>query len=439
MVGALRELDSDGVVGVLASMSALRDPEHDVPKLVDTAAPRPVYLLATMTEMTPAYEMTSYGVRDVARVPLELGELRHRLREIIGRGSSAARAPGSASRVVPQRKSDVLLGNSGYLQDVRERISMVARTDLPVAIYGESGTGKELAARMVHCESPRRHGPFVVTNCTALPEPLFENDLFGHERGSYTGAHSRTGGLLDEANGGTLVFDEIGDLSLAMQAKLLRLIQFRTYRRVGGTKTLEADVRIIVATNVDLVTAVAEGRFRSDLYYRINVLEISMPPLREHVQDLPVLVHHFALSFCRKYGREMVTFTEAAIAKLMNHDWAGNVRELESVIQSSLALRRGQVIDAKDVELVEMVRPLEDQDELAAPTYDFTVPFAEARRHHIEQFERAYLTELLRRAGGNVAAAARAADYDRKSFWRLLQKLEIDVDDIRRGKIPRIG
>lgn len=443
LVNALRVLDTEEVAGVLADLDALSDPEHDVLRLVDQAAPCPVYVLATDETMTVAYEMTANGVRDVARLPLESGELRHRLREVLGRTKVAG---GSSKRPVPQRKSDVLLGNSTVVQGIRDRIGMVARTDLPVAIYGESGTGKELGARMIHCESPRRHGPFVVTNCTALPEALFENDLFGHERGSYTGAHSRTGGLLDEAHGGTLVFDEIGDLSLSLQAKLLRLIQFRTYRRVGGTKTLEADVRIIVSTNVDLVKAVSEGRFRSDLYYRINVLEITMSALRDHLDDLPILVHHFASAFSRKYGREQVTFAQDALDRMMRHSWAGNVRELESVVQSAIALCPNSTITAKDLELVQMVTHRGSDPSgtgpsagRAMPDYDFEIPFAESRKRHIDAFERGYLTELLARCGGNVAAAARAADYDRKSFWRLLQKHEIDVDDIRRGKIPRIG
>ncbi len=434
---AVRLLDSDNVVAVVAALDHLQDPEADVIRLQDEAAPCPLYLLAAVEHMNRAYELAANGVRDVASLPLMPEELRHRMRDVLTSGRGV-KASGSASRVVPQRKSDVLLGNSALIHGVRDRIGMLARTDLPVAIYGESGTGKELAARMIHCESTRKHGPFVVTNCTALPEALFENDLFGHERGSYTGAHSRTGGLLDEANGGTLVFDEIGDLSMSLQAKLLRLIQFRTYRRVGGTKTLEADVRIIVSTNVDLVKAVAAGEFRSDLYYRINVLETTMPPLRHHLEDLPVLVHHFASEFCRRYGRERVSFTPDALDKLRGHQWAGNVRELESVVQSALALHHGDVLDADDISLVS-IAPSTQSDSPVDPELDFSIGFADARKRHVERFEATYLVELLRRCGGNVAAAARAADYDRKSFWRLLQKHEIDVDDIRRGKIPRIG
>ncbi len=437
LTGGLRLLDAENVVGVVVALSALDVPDTDVPRLIDAAVPRPVYLVCDEEDVRRGYEFTAHGVRDVARLPLAPGELRHRLREVLARGGSRGAAT-SKSRVVPQRKSDVLLGTSEPIAAVRERIGMVARTDLPVAIYGESGTGKELAARMIHCESPRRHGPFVVTNCTALPEELFENELFGHERGSYTGAHTRSGGLLEEAAGGTLVFDEIGDLSLSLQAKLLRLIQFRTYRRVGGTKTLEADARIIVSTNVDLVKAVSEGQFRSDLYYRINVLEITMPPLREHLDDLPVLIHHFANDFCRRYGREAAHFTDDAIHKLMSHRWTGNVRELESVIQSTLALRQGSTIEADDVQLVRMTPPTSGAAEPAPPEYDFSIGFAEARRSHTEAFERGYVNELLVRCGGNVAAAARMARYDRKSFWRLLQKHDIDVDDIRQ-KIPRIG
>lgn len=430
---ALRILETGDIAGVMSTLDPLRDDEAGLSRLIDAAAPNPVFLLVAQAQVAAAYEMPHDGVRDVVRLPIESGELRYRLRDLLSSGKQGR--AGATSRVVPQRKSDVLLGNSARIQAVRDRISMIAHTDLPVAVYGESGTGKELAARMVHCESPRRQGPFVVTNCTALPEPLFENDLFGHERGSFTGAYSRQGGLLDAANGGTIVFDEIGDLSLALQAKLLRLLQFRTYRRVGGTKTIEADVRIIVSTNVDLVKAVKEGTFRSDLYYRINVLQISMPPLREHREDLPVLVNDIAIRFCRKYKREPVTFADGAIAKLRAHHWPGNVRELESVVQSALALRQGARLDASDLEIVSVLPGgLEEdasQSGMAAPAVDLSIPFAEAKRQCVDAFERAYLTEVLRRCGGNVAGAARAAGHDRKSFWRLLQKHEIDVEDFR--------
>ncbi|MFT7624839.1 MAG: DNA-binding NtrC family response regulator, partial [Myxococcota bacterium] len=195
VTGALRLLDTEGVVGMVVEIGTLSAPGADIPRLVDAAIPRPVFVLADEESIHDAYELTGQGVRDVARLPLMPGELRHRLREVLARASTRG-ATNSKSRVVPQRKSDVLLGSSEPVSAARERIGMVSRTDLPVAIYGESGTGKELAARMLHCESPRKHGPFVVTNCTALPEELFENELFGHERGSYTGATSRSGGLL---------------------------------------------------------------------------------------------------------------------------------------------------------------------------------------------------------------------------------------------------
>ena len=426
---ALKILDMGNVVGALVAYGALGTDEEAIARLVDAAAPHPVFFLADGDAWSAAFALTRLGVRDAIRLPLDVGELRHRLRDVLATGT-AGHADGP-SRVVPQRKSDVLLGTSSCLQAIRTRITQMARTDLPVAVYGESGTGKELAARMVHCESARRHGSFVVTNCTALPEPLFENDLFGHERDSHAGAYSRSGGLLDSAGGGTIVFDEIGDLSLALQAKLLRLLQFRTYRRVGGTRTIEADVRIIAATNRDLVKAVNEGSFRSDLFYRINVLQLTMPPLRDHLEDLPLLAGHIAASFCRKVGREPVTVTDSAIQKLRQHNWPGNVRELESVIQSTLALRQGPEISAADLELNPGVDCLGAGTPPSTTDVDLSLSFAEAKRDVVERFERTYLSGVLNAANGNVAAAARTAGHDRKSFWRLLQKHGIDVDEYR--------
>ena len=318
----------------------------------------------------------------------------------------------------------------------RERIGMVARTDLPVAIYGPSGTGKELAARMIHCESQRKHGPLVVANCAALPESLFENELFGHQRGSYTGAVAESLGLVEEAATGTLVLDEIGELSLPLQAKLLRLLQFGTYRRVGDSHTRDADVRVICSTNRDLLEAVAGGTFRQDLYYRINVLHVTMPRLSEHLEDVPLLVDHTLRTYCERHKRPRPRVADDAMVELRDHTWPGNVRELEAVVLSALALSRDGTIRRGDVE-IRTPAPHREAEPEAPSAGAVELPSAglgEARQQLVDSFERTYLEQLLERVRGNISAAAREANTDRKSLWRLLRKHGIEAGEFKTAR-----
>jgi transcriptional regulator with PAS, ATPase and Fis domain len=299
-----------------------------------------------------------------------------------------------------------------------EQIDMIAKTDIGVAIYGETGTGKDLVARTIHALSRRARKPCVLANCTALPEALFENELFGHERGAFTGADSRQEGLIREAEGGTLVLDEIGDLKGGVQAKLLRLLQSREFKMIGGGKTLQADVRILATTHHDLRKAVQERRFREDLYYRLNTLQVTLPPLRDRLEDVALLVDHFVALFNEREGRDFYGFTPAAIRRLQSHRWPGNVRELESVTYRSLVMAGSRrLLDAEDVQLGRETGPAD---------FDLNRPFAELKTDATERFERYYLENLLRRAGGNLAHAARAAQHERKSLWRLLRKYDLD-------------
>ena len=385
----------------------------------------PFLLLASRGRLDEAVPLLERGVTEIAQLPIHEDVLWHRLAT-----TSSGRRP--SSRPIPRRKSDVILGTTPAMVGVRKRIGMLARADEPVAIYGESGTGKELAARMIHCESPRRTGPLVVTNCAAMPESLFENELFGHERGSYTGAHTRSLGLIEEARAGTLVLDEIGELSLPLQSKLLRLLQFGTYRRVGDTQTRTADVRVVCLTNRNLLAACAASTFRQDLYYRINVLHVTMPSLREHLGDVPLLVDHIVRHYCERRKRPLVSFSDDALALLKQHDWPGNVRELEGVLMSALALNSGQGVTASDLEFTPQhaggAGPALPTEE---PMLEVGVGLGEARDRLMASFERSYLLQLLQRTRGNVSAAAREAAMDRKSLWRLLKKHAIDASGYR--------
>lgn len=360
-----------------------------------------------------------HGADDFIAKPLHAAELRLRLERALRdrRGVAQQRRP---------RKSDVIIGGSSWTQSLYERISMVASTDVTVAIFGESGTGKELVARTIHNLSARHERAFVVVNCGAIPESLLEDELFGHVRGAFTDASRDREGLFAAAEGGTIFLDEIGELPAALQVKLLRVLQSQEFRRVGDDRDQRADVRVITATNRDLEKAVAAGTFRQDLFYRIHVFPLQMMPLRERPDDIPLLAHHFLLKHRGKVGKQVDGFTPGAMARLMAYPWPGNVRELENKVHHALVLAQGEHIQPEELQL-----------ETGAATrelgLDVARPFRELKREVIESFEREYTRELLRAHGGNLAAAARQARIDRKNLWALVKKHRIDVGSYRRG------
>lgn len=305
-----------------------------------------------------------------------------------------------------------------FLKELR-KLPNLATCDARVFIRGETGTGKEVFARAIHYLSARAAKPFVAVNCGALPVDLMENELFGHERGAYTGAQSGHQGMVREAEGGTLFLDEIGCLPLVAQAKLLRLVQEREYRPLGSRRTLHADVRIISATHEDLAQAVVEGRFRQDLYYRLNIIEVKLPPLRERNQDLELLAEHFLAKYSSEYGRGELVLTEAARARLYRHDWPGNVRELEHVIERAVVMCRGKAISERQVRFSDLSEP-------EAPE-----SFGEAKHRAVNTFEVNYLQSMLRISRGNISRAAKLAKKNRRAFFELLRKHHIDVDHFR--------
>jgi transcriptional regulator with GAF, ATPase, and Fis domain len=296
---------------------------------------------------------------------------------------------------------------------------MVAVTDATVAIFGESGTGKELVARTVHNSSPRHDAPFVVVNCAAIPETLLEDELFGHVRGAFTDATRDREGLLAAAHTGTMFLDEIGDLPLPLQAKLLRVLQSQEFRRIGDDQDRRVDVRIITATDRDLDELVARGSFRQDLYYRINVFPMHLPPLRERREDIALLVHHFVHKYRARLGRPIDAVSPAALARLAAYDFPGNVRELENKIHQAMVVAAGTTIEEADIALP----PPAETSPLAV---DVSRPFRELKQETIDTFERSYLTELLRVHRGNLAQAARAAGMDRKNLWALVERHGLD-------------
>ena len=350
------------------------------------------------------------GAVDVVARPLNAAELAFR----IGR---AAAASDRADKRRP-RKSDVLIGTGPWIKELYDRISMVAATDVTVAIFGESGTGKELVARTIHNSSPRHDAPFVVVNCAAIPEMLLEDELFGHVRGAFTDASRDREGLLAAAHTGTLFLDEIGELPLPLQAKLLRVLQSHEFRRIGDDQDRRVDVRIVTATNRDLDQLVARGSFRQDLYYRINVFPLHLPPLRERPEDIALLVHHFVQKHRGRLGKPLDGISAAAITRFSAYEFPGNVRELENKVHQAMVMAAGPIIEEGDVAL--------PAGRTSAPRIDVARPFRDLKAETIDQFERAYLTELLRAHAGNLAAAARAAGMDRKNLWALVARHGLD-------------
>jgi DNA-binding NtrC family response regulator len=347
--------------------------------------------------------------------------------DVIARPFSAAELAFRVTRVVPAesrsdkrrpRKSDVLIGSGTWIKELYDRIAMVAATDVTVAIFGESGTGKELVARTIHNSSPRNDGPFVVVNCAAIPEALLEDELFGHVRGAFTDATRDREGLLAAAHTGTVFLDEIGELPLPLQSKLLRVLQSHEFRRIGDDTDRHVDVRVITATNRDLDQLVARGNFRQDLYYRINVFPMHLPPLRERPEDIPLLVHHFLHKYRTRLGKAIDAVSPRALARFRAYDFPGNVRELENKVHQAMVVAGGPAIDEADVAL--------PASRVTSGPIDVSRPFREVKQEAIDAFERAYLTELLRTHRGNLAQAARAAGMDRKNLWTLVERHGLD-------------
>ncbi len=312
-----------------------------------------------------------------------------------------------------------IVARSGKMQKVLGIVSKIAKSDSTVYIHGESGTGKEVIAKAIHLASERKDKPFVAVNCAALPEPLLESKLFGHEKGAFTGAIRSTKGLFTQAHEGTIFLDEIGDMPLGIQAKVLRVLQERCFDPVGSEKVIEVNVRVIVATNKDLEKEVGKGVFREDLFYRIHVIPIHLPPLRERKEDIPPLVKHFLTKFNERAKKEVKGLTPAAIQRLLLYDWPGNVRELENTIEYAVAMTEEDIITD---DLIPQGRIPLPQDPL--------ISLKEAK----DAFERGFLINLLQRHKGKVTEAAKLAGKLRGDFYSLLKKHKLNPADFRNNE-----
>ncbi len=375
--------------------------------------------------------MTAYGSKDLAMKAIRLGAYDYftkpfKLEEmeiVIRRGLERARLLHEIKRLHEEREGEFrwekIIGNSSSMREVYRVLRRIEDTDITVLITGESGTGKELIAEAIHRNSRRKDKPFVKLNCVAIPEGLLESELFGYERGAFTGAVQRKKGKFELANGGTIFLDEIGDMSPTTQAKILRVLQDKVVERVGGTEPMQVDVRIIAATNKDLTKAVEENTFRQDLFFRLNVMSIYLPPLRKRTEDIPLLVEHFIEKANVKHHRRVVGVTREAMRCLLTYDWPGNVRELENLVERLVVMKEGEWIDVED--LPEVVKSgMKDM-----PKEERSLP------EMLDDVERTLITEALRKSGGIQAKAARRLGISERSLWHRVKKLGIDVEWIK--------
>ncbi len=312
---------------------------------------------------------------------------------------------------------DNIIGRSPAMQEIFATIERVAPSRATVLLAGESGVGKDLIARAIHFHSPRRDRPFVKINCTALPENLMESELFGYEKGAFTGANTSKPGKFEQADTGTAFLDEIGDVPASIQVKLLRVLQEREFERLGSNKTRHIDVRVIAATNQDLRAALEQGTFREDLYYRLNVVPINIVPLRERKQDIPYLAEHFLHKYAAESGNRVQTITPAAMNKLTSYHWPGNVRELENVIERSLVMCTGESLDAADIKLDNAPRPRGAGAELTLPP-----------GMTLDQYEQELIREALKRADGNKSQAARSLGLTRNALRYRLAQMGLEAE-----------
>jgi DNA-binding NtrC family response regulator len=391
----LRMPDVDGLA-VLARIRAL------------TPAP-PVLILTAFATIETAIDAIRRGAYDYLSKPFRVDEIKLAVRRAL-EAQQLVRDNRQFRQELRERYGvERLLGQSPEMVAIYRLVARVAGLDTTVLIQGETGTGKELVARAIHYASPRAERPFVAIDCAALPETLFESELFGHERGAFTGAVQSRRGLLEAADGSTCFLDEISELSLGLQAKLLRVLQERVLRRVGGNEEIRVNLRLIAATNRDLRKRVEEGAFREDLYYRLNGVTITMPPLRERGADIPLLAHDFVQRYAAASGKRLEGFAPEALALLSGHRWPGNVRELEHAVERAVALARSAVILPEDL-------PPEIRAESARP------PELPARRMTLDEVKRWYVAAVLEETAGNKLRAAEILGIDRRTLYRILER-----------------
>ncbi len=373
----------------------------------------PVIMISGHATIEIAVQATKIGAYDFLEKPLSIQSVLEKIENCLQNKTSELNKD-------IQLEYDELIGESEQIYKVKQAISQAAKTNARVFIYGENGTGKELVARMIYKNSNRKNKPFIDINCAAIPEELIESELFGHEKGAFTGANERRIGKFELANGGTLFLDEICDMSLTTQAKVLRVIEEQNITRVGGSEKIHIDVRIIAATNVDPLQAIKDGKFREDLYYRLNVIPIIMPPLRERISDIPILLNYFLKKTIETNQLKPKIFTNPAIELLCQYSWPGNVRELKNIVERLVILTDKEEIGIKEVrESLFTVISDTDKDDLA------NLDLKSARR----EFEKNYIIKALKQFDGNISKTANFLGMERTHLHKKIKNLNIKIKD----------
>jgi DNA-binding NtrC family response regulator len=380
----------------------------------------PAIVMTAFGSISTAVEAMKLGAEDYISKPFQLDELLIVVKKALERRSLQMEVERLRSAVHGRYDFSNIIGRSKPMQDLFEVIKRISlRRDASVLIIGSTGTGKELVARAIHFNSDRRDEAFIPINCSAIPETLMESELFGHQKGSFTGAHESRPGLIEDANGGTIFLDEINSISLNMQVKLLRVLQERNVRRVGGRQAIPVDVRFISATNEDLEGMVRAGTFRQDLFYRLNVVPVRIPDLKDRREDIPLLVQHFLQGFAERAGEPLRRFTPEAMRVLMTHNWPGNVRELENAIEYALTMGMTETLGVDDL-----------PDKVTNPDRDI-VEEAALDGATLGEMERRYILRVLKKMGGHQIKTAEVLGIDRRTLYRRLRQYGVEVSRSR--------
>ncbi|MHB8854755.1 MAG: sigma-54-dependent transcriptional regulator [Ignavibacteriaceae bacterium] len=380
----------------------------------------PVIILSAQGSIEVAVEALKFGAFDYFPKPIDTQRLEPAIKNAIKSYDLTKEIENLRDNVKKEYSFDNIISADGRMQDVFKLVSKILNNDITVLIHGESGTGKELIARAIHYNGKRKDNPFIVVNCASIPRELLESELFGHERGSFTGAHQRKLGKFEIANGGTLFLDEVGELEMLLQAKLLRVIQEREFERVGGTELIKTDVRILSATNRDLKKAVDEKNFREDLFYRLNSFPINIPPLRQRRGDILVLTQHFLDVFNKKLGKSIKGFSKKAIKLIYEYNWPGNIREMENTVERCMIIAEKDIIDVDD--LPQHIKASESSGsvELNGALFgdDNIVPFEKLKEESIRH--------ALKVTNGNIVEAAKKLQLGRATIYRLMERYKIE-------------
>ncbi|MDA8088164.1 MAG: sigma-54 dependent transcriptional regulator [Nitrospiraceae bacterium] len=387
-----------------------------------------VIMMTAYGTIENAVESLKLGAYDFITKPFDEERLLHTIRRALEYNALFRENLDLEKRIKDSETIGQFIGRSAPVRKLMETIRLVAKAEVTVLITGETGTGKELAARMIHALSGRATRPFIAVNCPAIPENILESELFGYKKGAFTGAASDKDGLFQTANGGTILLDEIGDISSALQAKLLRVLQEREIKPLGDNSTCRVDVRILASTNQDLKAKISSGQFREDLYYRLNVVSVHTPPLREISEDIPLMATSFLSSFCRELDVAQKKFSEDAMRMLASRKWSGNVRQLQNEVKRAVIFSKSDTITAADFgcETISLCPGDSDMSVFAGMDYK------KGRRCVLEQFDRHYIGRILNETGGNITLASKKAGLERQSLQHLIRKYGIKPSAFRR-------